>query len=79
MNNFKIEIANVDCTGCIGLIKLVFEDLEKDIRNFDVFEINFEQNFARASFSSNRNTDEIDSILNDAFKKYLNKYNYKYI
>lgn len=79
MNNYKIEIANVDCKGCIGLIKLAFEDIEEKIKDFNILEISFENNFARAEFNSSLNQTEVASILTPVFNTDLTKYTYTFI
>ncbi len=79
MNNYKIEIANVDCKGCIGLIKLAFEDIEEKVKDFNIFDISFENNFARAEFNSSLNNTEVASILAPVFNTDLSKYTYKFI
>jgi len=79
MNNFKIEIANVDCKGCIGLIKLAFEEIEDKIKDFNILEISFENNFAKAEFTSLLDMSEIANILTPIFNNDLAKYTYKFI
>jgi len=79
MNNYKIEIANVDCKGCIGLIKLAFEDIEEKVKDFNILEISFENNFAKAEFKSSLDESEVASILTPVFNNDLAKYTYKFI
>ncbi|MFS8130668.1 MAG: hypothetical protein ACMG57_01685 [Candidatus Dojkabacteria bacterium] len=79
MHNYKIEIANVDCKGCIGLIKLAFEDIENKLKDFNIVEISFENKFAKAEFNSSLDNTEVASILTPVFNTDLSKYTYKFI
>ncbi|MEO6728569.1 MAG: hypothetical protein ABIM99_01470 [Candidatus Dojkabacteria bacterium] len=70
MQKYSIDIKGIHCTGCINLIKLIFED---DL-SFTEVVVDSERN--QATFKTQDKVEDVTKELNTIFKKDLVEYKY---
>jgi copper chaperone CopZ len=66
---YSINIQGIHCTGCVNLIKMSLEEV-----GLEEVQVNQENNFAE--FKSSKSEDEINQLLDKAFKEDLQSYQY---
>jgi copper chaperone CopZ len=68
---YSIDVKGIHCSGCVSLIKLVLSDTDVDFKAVTVNE-----SIGEVTFSTDKDVNEITSLLDNAFQIDLKNYSY---